>query len=218
MPDRHQVWSCVFLIWASILPVFRTLHYRDFVWLIPVSCIFMLCNHRRTESGMSDVKRGSVCSLVGYWCWGGLYFTGAAVLTDGCPPRTPRRGRHKSFWISLMLYKGLVWTWRLIGHFSKVSRFWWMFEGRPSMVRRTLFYRRCNFKRFEDHVSPHPQGCDVAGGGGVFLQLTKPVSQRLVLVPSPVWDSWPDICFLWHLRDPVCRSYNFPSSVFFVAR
>jgi hypothetical protein len=25
------------------------------------------------------------------------------------------------------------------------------------------------------------------GGGGIFLQLTKPVSQRLVLVPSPVW-------------------------------
>jgi hypothetical protein len=27
------------------------------------------------------------------------------------------------------------------------------------------------------------------GGGGVYLQLTKPVSQRLVLLPSPVWDS-----------------------------
>jgi hypothetical protein len=27
----------------------------------------------------------------------------------------------------------------------------------------------------------------VTGGGRVFLQLTKPVSQRLVLVPSPVW-------------------------------
>jgi hypothetical protein len=27
------------------------------------------------------------------------------------------------------------------------------------------------------------------GGGEVFLQLTKPVSQRLVLVPSPVLDS-----------------------------
>jgi hypothetical protein len=38
------------------------------------------------------------------------------------------------------------------------------------------------------------------GRGGVFLQLTKPVSQRLVLVPSPVWDSWPDVCFLWLLR------------------
>jgi hypothetical protein len=25
---------------------------------------------------------------------------------------------------------------------------------------------------------------------------TRTVSQRLVLVPSPVWDSWPDVCFL----------------------
>jgi hypothetical protein len=36
-------------------------------------CIFLLCNYKRTDSGMSDVKRGSVCALVGYqWC-GGLY-------------------------------------------------------------------------------------------------------------------------------------------------
>jgi len=29
-----------------------------------------------------------------------------------------------------------------------------------------------------------------------LLQLTKPASQQLVLVPSPIWDSWPDVGFL----------------------
>jgi hypothetical protein len=32
------------------------------------------------------------------------------------------RGAGKSFWTSLMLYKGSVLIWRLIVHFSKVSR------------------------------------------------------------------------------------------------
>jgi hypothetical protein len=31
-------------------------------------------------------------------------------------------------------------------------------------------------QHFEDHLCPHPQGCDVAGGGEVLLQLTKLVS------------------------------------------
>jgi hypothetical protein len=118
-----------FLCWASFCLCFEHLHYRDFVWLLPASYIFLLCNRKRTESGTPDVKRGSECALVGYqWCVG-LYFAGAAILTDGCPPQTPKRGRYKSFWTSLMLCKGLVSTWRLIVHFWKVSRFWWMFEG-----------------------------------------------------------------------------------------
>jgi len=58
----------------------------------------LLCNRKRTEFGTPDVEHGSVCALVSYqWC-GGLYFTGAAVLTVGCPHQTPRRGTHISFW------------------------------------------------------------------------------------------------------------------------
>jgi hypothetical protein len=84
--------------------------------------IFLLYNRKRMETGTLDVKRGSVCALVGYqWC-GGLYSARAAISTDGCPPQTPRLGRHKSFWTSLKFYKALVSTWRLIGHFSKAGR------------------------------------------------------------------------------------------------
>jgi len=119
----------MFPVLGFVFGCFRHLHYREFVWLLFDSHIFLLCNHRRTESGTPDVKRESVCALVGYqWC-AGLYFAGAAILTDVCPPQTPMRGRRKSFCTSLRLYKGLLSTWRLIVHFSKVSRFWWMFEG-----------------------------------------------------------------------------------------
>jgi hypothetical protein len=49
-------------------------YYREFVWLLPASYIFLLYNYSRAESGMSDVKRGSMCALVGHqWC-GGPYF------------------------------------------------------------------------------------------------------------------------------------------------
>jgi hypothetical protein len=54
--------------------VSNILHYREFVWLLPASYKFLLCNSKRSESGSSDIKRGSVCALVGnHWC-GGLYF------------------------------------------------------------------------------------------------------------------------------------------------
>jgi hypothetical protein len=130
MADRHKVWTfCISYVGLRFCLCFGHLHYREFVRLLPTSYIFLLCNHRRTKSGVFNVKRWSVCALVGHqWC-GGLYFAGATILTDGCPPLPPRLGRHKSFWTSLMLYKGLVWTWRLIGHFSKVSKFWCKFEG-----------------------------------------------------------------------------------------
>jgi hypothetical protein len=132
MPDRHQVWAfCISYVELRFLPMFRTF---TFSWVcvtsaLPASDIFFLCNRKRTESGTPDVKRGSVCALVGYqWC-GELHFAGAAISTDGCPPQTPRRDRPKSFWTSSVLYKMLVSTWRLIVHFSKAGRFWRMFEG-----------------------------------------------------------------------------------------
>jgi len=44
--------------------------------------------------GTPDMKLWLVCALLNYeWC-GGLYFAGAAILSDGCPPQTPRQGRH----------------------------------------------------------------------------------------------------------------------------
>jgi len=40
-------------------------------------------------------------------------------------------------------------------------------------------------------------GTGGGGGGGVFLPLTLLVSQVFILVSSPLWDSWPDVCFRW---------------------
>jgi len=94
MPDRHQVWAfCISYVRLQFCLCFGHLHYQEFVWLLPASYTFLLYNHTHTESGMSDVKRGSMCAMIGHqWC-GGLYFTGAAISTDGCSPQTPRRGR-----------------------------------------------------------------------------------------------------------------------------
>jgi uncharacterized membrane protein len=44
-------------------------------------------------------------------------------------------------------------------------------------------------------ADPDVESSDLGGGGG-FIQLTKPVSQQLVLVPSPVWT--PDQVFAFY--------------------
>jgi hypothetical protein len=87
MPDRHKIWAfCISCVGLRFCLCLGHLHYREFLLLVPACYIFLLCNHRRTESGTPDVKRGSMCASIGHqWC-GGLYFTGAAVLTDGCQP------------------------------------------------------------------------------------------------------------------------------------
>jgi hypothetical protein len=43
-----------------------------------------------------------------------------------------------------------------------------------------------------------------------LFKLTQPVSQRLFLVPSPVLDSWTDVCFLWLLLCGVCWASSLP--------
>jgi hypothetical protein len=155
MPDRHQVWAfCISYVRLQFCLCFGHLHYQEFVWLLPASYIFLLYNHRRTESGISDVKRASVCALVSHQSCRGLYFAGSAITKNGCPPQTPRWGRHKSFWTSLMIYKGSVWTWRLICHFSKVSRFWCKFQGPWWGSNVCAFSMWLYFQKLHRDISP----------------------------------------------------------------
>jgi len=56
---------------------------------------YFLYSRRRTESGTPDVKRRSVCALVGYEFCEGINIAGAVISTVRCPLKTPSRCMHK---------------------------------------------------------------------------------------------------------------------------
>jgi hypothetical protein len=94
-------------IFAYVSDIYIIMSLYDFC-LLPTYFCYVIINVRNLET--SDEKCGLVCALVGYqWCKG-LHFTGATILTDGYLLQTPKWDRHKSFWTTLMLYKGLVLT------------------------------------------------------------------------------------------------------------
>jgi hypothetical protein len=59
--DRHQV-PASFISYAGLLLVRYPEHYhfRDFVWLLLVSCTISLCNHKYTTHGNTYHTRGPV--------------------------------------------------------------------------------------------------------------------------------------------------------------
>jgi hypothetical protein len=68
----HQVWAFyISILGFAFAYVSNYLHYHDFVWILPPSCIFLLHNRKRTEFWTPDIKHGSMCAFIIYqWCKG----------------------------------------------------------------------------------------------------------------------------------------------------
>jgi hypothetical protein len=78
--DRRQVWaSYIFCVGSRLVQCCEHFHFHDFGWLVLVACMYLLCNHKRTEFGKPHAYRGPMCASENYlWC-GEPYFAGAAI-------------------------------------------------------------------------------------------------------------------------------------------
>jgi hypothetical protein len=79
-------------------------HPHDFAGLLLVACTLLLYSRMHTGGWKPCANRGPVCTLENFqWC-GEFCFVGAAVLRGRCLSLIPRRGKHKSFRISVYFF------------------------------------------------------------------------------------------------------------------
>jgi hypothetical protein len=102
-----DTWTVVHMTTAKFKPPFfcvgprlvqcnEHFHFHDFVWLLLVACMILLCNHKPMEFGKPHAYRGPMCASENCrWC-GEPYFAGAAMSISGILPQIPRRSKHKS--------------------------------------------------------------------------------------------------------------------------
>jgi hypothetical protein len=106
--DRLQVYAS-YIFYAQHCLVLRCEHVLsyDFVWLLLVACIILLCDRIHAERWKQCENRGPVrISENSQWC-GEPCFTGAAILRGRCLPLIPRRDKRKSlliWWVSYGRY------------------------------------------------------------------------------------------------------------------
>jgi hypothetical protein len=82
--DRHQVWVFyVFGVGLYLFLCFEHSHHHDFVWFLPVSCMFSLWNHTHTEYGTPHACNGSVSSFP--WTCSSGFRTGSVRGVESCP-------------------------------------------------------------------------------------------------------------------------------------